>query len=161
MNLDKKGQAVIEFLMNYGWAILAVITAIMGLAYFGVISPPKYSPSICTVAAGFNCEGTPIFTTNNVTFALKNGRTFIITNPIITGFSGLNCDAASSRVCGFGVDNCPVNIGMVAPGDIVTVALSCSYLSDSIAEGEIRMMYTNPESLLVEGLTVRVAGRVH
>ena len=33
---NKRGQAAMEFLMTYGWAILAAITAIGVLAYFGV-----------------------------------------------------------------------------------------------------------------------------
>ena len=36
-----KGQAAMEFLMTYGWAILAAIIAIGVLAYFGVFSPGK------------------------------------------------------------------------------------------------------------------------
>lgn len=35
---NKKGQAAMEFLMTYGWAILAAIIAIGVLAYFGVFS---------------------------------------------------------------------------------------------------------------------------
>jgi hypothetical protein len=39
---DKKAQAAMEFLMTYGWAILAAVIAIGVLAYFGVFSPGKY-----------------------------------------------------------------------------------------------------------------------
>lgn len=39
----KKGQAAMEFLMTYGWAILAAVIAIGVLAYFGVFSPGKYT----------------------------------------------------------------------------------------------------------------------
>jgi len=37
-NKQKRGQAAMEFLMTYGWAILAAIVAIGVLAYFGVFS---------------------------------------------------------------------------------------------------------------------------
>ena len=40
----KKGQAAMEFLMTYGWAILAAVVVIGVLAYFGVFSPGKYFP---------------------------------------------------------------------------------------------------------------------
>jgi len=45
----KKGQAAVEFefLMTYGWAILAAIIAIAVLTYFGVFSPGKYSQQPC------------------------------------------------------------------------------------------------------------------
>ncbi|MBN1275688.1 hypothetical protein JXA12_05365 [Candidatus Woesearchaeota archaeon] len=40
----RKGQAAMEFLMTYGWAILVVLAAIGALAYFGVLSPGKLLP---------------------------------------------------------------------------------------------------------------------
>lgn len=40
----KKGQAAMEFLMTYGWAILVVLAAIGALAYFGVLSPDNLLP---------------------------------------------------------------------------------------------------------------------
>ena len=39
----KKGQAAIEFLMTWGWAVLVVLIAIGALAYFGVLSPDKFT----------------------------------------------------------------------------------------------------------------------
>jgi hypothetical protein len=36
----KKGQAAMEFLMTYGWAILIAIIAIAALIAFGVLNPP-------------------------------------------------------------------------------------------------------------------------
>jgi hypothetical protein len=42
--MNKKGQAAMEFLMTYGWAILVVLAAIAALAYFGVLSPSKLLP---------------------------------------------------------------------------------------------------------------------
>ncbi|MCK5449465.1 hypothetical protein KAI32_01220, partial [Candidatus Pacearchaeota archaeon] len=53
---NKKGQAALEFLMTYGWAILAAVIAIGVLAYFGVFSPGKYLPEICTLTAPLGCE---------------------------------------------------------------------------------------------------------
>ena len=37
----KKSQAALEFIMTYGWAILAVIIAIAALSYFGVLKPDR------------------------------------------------------------------------------------------------------------------------
>jgi hypothetical protein len=51
----RKGQAALEFLMTYGWAILVVLAAIAALAYFGVLSPDRFLPSKCTVTGGFSC----------------------------------------------------------------------------------------------------------
>jgi hypothetical protein len=53
--MNKKGQAAMEFLMTYGWAILVVLAAIGALAYFGVLSPDRFMPSKCMVSGGFSC----------------------------------------------------------------------------------------------------------
>src|SRR3989344_8062241 len=51
--MDRKGQAAVEFLMTYGWAILAAVIAIGVLAYFGVFSPGKYVTGSAIVNAPF------------------------------------------------------------------------------------------------------------
>jgi len=51
----RKGQAAIEFIMTYGWAILVVLAAIGALAYFGVLNPGNFLPDRCTLSAGFSC----------------------------------------------------------------------------------------------------------
>ena len=63
----KRGQAAMEFLMTYGWALLVVLIAIAALAFFGVLNPSRFLPSTCTLAPGFSCvdykaaaTGTPV-----------------------------------------------------------------------------------------------------
>ena len=41
---NKKSQAVLEFIITYGWAILVILAAIGTLAYFGILSPEKFVP---------------------------------------------------------------------------------------------------------------------
>lgn len=53
--MSKKGQAAMEFLMTYGWAILVVLAAIGALAYFGVLSPDRFLPEKCTLPSGMAC----------------------------------------------------------------------------------------------------------
>jgi len=40
----KLKQAILEFLLNYGWAILIILVAGGALAYLGVLSPCKFYP---------------------------------------------------------------------------------------------------------------------
>src|SRR3989344_1955934 len=54
--MKKKGQASMEFLMTYGWAILAAVVAIGVLAYYGVFSPGNTLPSVCVVNAPLGCD---------------------------------------------------------------------------------------------------------
>ena len=69
----KKGQAAMEFLMTYGWAILVVLAAIAALAYFGVLSPEKFLPEKCVMPPGFACVTSKIEPTQT-TLILSNGK---------------------------------------------------------------------------------------
>ena len=70
--MDKKGQAALEFLMTYGWAILVVLVAIGALAFFGVLSPDKFLPSKCTLQPGLACVDHKV-TPGVITVVIKNG----------------------------------------------------------------------------------------
>ena len=72
----KKGQAAMEFLMTYGWAILVVLIAIGALAYFGVLNPSKFLPSSCTIAPGVACTEFKVSTAGSgtITLILSNGK---------------------------------------------------------------------------------------
>ncbi|RJQ15915.1 hypothetical protein C4573_07225 [Candidatus Woesearchaeota archaeon] len=107
---QRKGQAAMEFLMTYGWAILVVLAAIGALAYFGVLSPDRFLPSKCTVAGGFSCIEYKVTATEvqmniqnnlgvdatsvNITMTGKSGGTFGTTNCART-FILLNGDATN------------------------------------------------------------------
>ena len=61
-----------EFLMTYGWAILAVVITIAALAYFGVIYISSFAPAICIIFPGVAC--TDIEVTNvEIRLTLENG----------------------------------------------------------------------------------------
>jgi len=66
--MNKKGQAAMEFLMTYGWAILVVLVAIGALAYFGVLSPEKLLPEKCVIPTG-----TGLFCDKNLVSAVAGG----------------------------------------------------------------------------------------
>lgn len=52
----KKGQAAIEFLITYGWAIMAAISVIGALAYFGLTNPSSSLPDKCLFSNAFECR---------------------------------------------------------------------------------------------------------
>jgi hypothetical protein len=76
---NKRGQAAMEFLMTYGWAILVVLIAIGALAYFGVLNPGRFLPASCTLSPGVSCddflvnEGITGTNDNTITLNLRNG----------------------------------------------------------------------------------------
>jgi hypothetical protein len=73
MKKTKRGQAALEFLMTYGWAILVVLVAIGALAYFGVLSPDRLVPEKCVIASGSGlfCDDYAA-TTDDITLRIKN-----------------------------------------------------------------------------------------
>lgn len=52
----RRGQAALEFLMTYGWAILVVLVIIGALGYFGVLNPSNLVPEKCTMQTGLTCQ---------------------------------------------------------------------------------------------------------
>lgn len=82
----KSGQAAMEFLMTYGWAILVVLIAVGAMAYFGVFNVSSLMPQRCMVPAPFSCQGflakaTGAAATDDVTFqvTLMNGGVGAVT----------------------------------------------------------------------------------
>ncbi len=71
--MEKRGQAAMEFLMTYGWAILAAIIAIGALAYFGVFSPGRYTPETCILSAPFGCSDDSVAKVAEVDLIIING----------------------------------------------------------------------------------------
>ncbi len=70
--VKKRGQAAMEFLMTYGWALLVVLVAIGALAFFGVLNPGQFLPSTCTITPGIACTDFKV-TATDVTVNLQNG----------------------------------------------------------------------------------------
>ena len=115
----KKGQAAMEFLMTYGWAILVVLVAVGALAYFGVLSPDQFLPSKCTLPSGIGCVDHKA-TTTGVTVVLRNGLGY--------DMSGITVSVGSC-----GTDSAPATManGEKAQYDI-TCALTGSKFSDDV-----------------------------
>jgi uncharacterized protein (UPF0333 family) len=108
--MKKKGQAAMEFLMTYGWAILAAIIAIGVLAYFGVFTPGKYTTGTAVVTPPFYVNAWNVKPAG-VTLEIKNngGETYDIGNISVT-----NCASDNTGWAG------------VAAGASQTVTIACT-----------------------------------
>ena len=90
---SRKGQAAMEFLMTYGWAILVVLAAIAALAYFGVLSPEKFLPEKCLIETGFTCISSKVEPSQStIIFSNGLGRSIVIDSVQIGG-----CTTAFSK----------------------------------------------------------------
>ncbi|MFW6014323.1 MAG: hypothetical protein ACOCZ6_03900 [Nanoarchaeota archaeon] len=93
MLIGKRGQAAMEFLMTYGWAILVVLAAVGILAYLGVFDMEDRVPSRCELnptGQGIDCTTDPHFDVGeeDVTFTVINGNPSGVN---VTGIDG-DCD---------------------------------------------------------------------
>jgi hypothetical protein len=131
----KKGQAAMEFLMTYGWAILVVLIAIGALAYFGVLSPDRFLPEKCAISTGSGifCDDFSIDSADQVRINLKN--------ILLDDLEDVTVDLANA---GGGTGTCsagPINV--TADGTAIAI-LDCSGdpLSQKV-KGDLTIVYTS------------------
>ena len=115
MRFSNKGQAALEFIMTYGWAILVVLVAIGALAYFGVLSPDRLLPNKCVLQSGMGCTD---FRVQAATITVR-----------ITNSLGYDVNAAFLNA-----SNCPTTVGQsISNGGSATFVMTCD--SDPVAVG--------------------------
>ncbi len=129
----RKGQAAMEFLMTYGWAILVVLIAIGALAYFGVLSPDRFLPEKCAISTGSGifCDDFSIDDANNVRINLKN----ILLDDITDVTVSLTNAGGGTGQCDAG----PINV--TADGTAIAT-LTCSTPLSQKVKGDLTIQYT-------------------
>ena len=96
--MKKKGQVAMEFLMNYGWALLVVLLAIGSLSYFGVVSPSKFLPESCTLFPGLSCVDFKV-TTTEIAIVVQNGMGYDLNDVSINvGNCQLKCEGCENNL---------------------------------------------------------------
>lgn len=142
--MNKKGQAAMEFLMTYGWAILAAIIAIGVLAYFGVFSPGKYTPSATVVNPPFYATGATVNSTA-IQIELQNN-------------GGEDVEIRNVHVAGCSTDDTTaVN---VTAGSSVVKTVGCSLTSGKNFKGDVTITYRKSGSSLDQTSTGTIAKTV-
>ena len=144
----RKGQAAMEFLMTYGWAILVVLVAIGALAYFGVLSPQRFLPNSCTLVPGLGCDA----------FQVKNELAAGV-DVTIKATNGMGKDLTSVKMnlAGDGT-NC-VNkdsntVATWADGKQEIFNFDCGVLSGNRFKSDVTVTYT------ADGLTHTAKGTI-
>ena len=138
----RKSQAAMEFLMTYGWAILVVLAAIAGLAYFGVLSPEKFLPEKCVLEPGLACVSHKVESTK-VTMVLSNGKGKSIT---IKSIDVKGCTSTFSQAMPSGTDYTYVIGGSCDNG-----------IAKDSFKGDITISYTEKDT----NLTKTAYGDIH
>jgi hypothetical protein len=97
----RKSQATVEFLLTYGWVVLAVLVVIAALSYFGVLNPFAQLPEKCVVPAGFVCVD-HVVSDEGVMVRLQNGAgKDAVIKKIIFSSSALAGNCSTGVIVGF------------------------------------------------------------
>ncbi len=157
--MRKKGQAAMEFLMTYGWAIIVVLAAIAALAYFGVLSPANLLPERTTFPAPIqHLDNAVISSDGTVTLALANNvgaRIEINSTGAVSATD--DCDVQSYEVR---VDGAPTE--EVSNGANFILEIDCGTLeSGDRFSSDISITYLNTASGLERPHQGSVQGRVN
>ncbi len=145
--MQKKGQAAMEFLMTYGWAILAAVIAIGVLAYFGVFSPGKYVTGNAVVSPPFYVNAQNIKEAG-VTLELRNN-------------GGEDYDIQSVYVSNCGTET-PSPATRVIAGDAAAVMVTCdtALVAGASFKGDIVVTYTKDGSQVELTSTGTISNKV-
>lgn len=149
--MNRRGQAAMEFLMTYGWAILAAIIAIGVLAYFGVFSPGKYITGSAVVNPPFyvnawNVQADTGAGSSGITMELKNN-------------GGEDYEIQSISVAGCGTDSTATNI---TTGSAATVTVTCSSTLEEgkTFKGDVTIVYRKSGSTVDLTSTGTIAEKI-
>jgi hypothetical protein len=155
----KKGQAALEFLVNYGWVILVLMVVFASLVYFGVMEPA--SAEYCIFPPGIDCIGKASVNETGVVFVLINNNMGSSLNII-----GVSSNDFNINQYGFGAGRANItrevnNSIYVQDGGIFTV-----YIKGDMPEknekfrADIKLYYINTDSGLNSVTEGTVLGRV-
>lgn len=145
---QKKGQAAMEFLMTYGWAILAAIVAIGVLAYFGVFSPGKLAGSSAILNNPYYASAWQVTTAGISMEIINNGGDSFIMSDLVVNGTGSN----SAVGC---INNTIGNVNVFNPGVTRLVYAPCTgtLTSGNNFAGDIKITYFKSGSNLNQSTT--------
>lgn len=139
---QKSGQAAMEFLMTYGWAILVVLVVIGALAYFGILNPENFLPRRCILGSEISCVDWLLRSDGTFIIRLGNG----IANRITLDTVAMNDTTFKNQI-----QSCTVGAGLPAtlnPGEQTQTPLQATCTGTGLAVGSairgyITVQYTD------------------
>ena len=150
--MQKKGQAAMEFLMTYGWAILAAIVAIGVLAYFGVFSPGRITGNTVVINNPFYASASQVrVSTSDINIELTNngGNDLTISSLSVAGVGAFN-----SVTC---TNNAIATVFNPGSNNIVTLPCVGTLTSGEVFVGDITITYQKVGSQLSETASGRMS----
>ena len=108
--MNNRGQASLEYLFTYGWALLGIMIAIGALMYFGVFDTDNLRGRECTFPPGVTCQEFQLGDAqvdDSLALDLRNtyGATINVTQMRMDSDAlgdNINCDLATGSIPGSG-----------------------------------------------------------
>jgi len=144
----RKGQAAMEFLMTYGWAILAAIIVIAVLVW--ILNPGAVTPESCSLNPPLTCSDQEISEARGITIEIENGAGEDITVTAVN----IGADVSNPDCSALGATN-------ITDGakDQFT-ATGCGITEGSNYRADIQVTYTKGTGTLVHTASGKISGPV-
>jgi len=160
--MQRKGQAAMEFLMTYGWAILAAIIAIGVLAYFGVFSPGKFVPTATVLnpplyANSWNMKADVLGSSVVSIEVRNNGGEAINVQAIELSNSNSGAGAPCDDITTYAAPGLPISPGQL---EILTVTCGTALVSGDTFKADIAVTYRKSGGTLDLSSTGTIAGTI-
>jgi hypothetical protein len=133
----RKGQAVMEYLMTYGWAIVALVLVIGALLATGAFNPSYLVSEECTLQPDLSCTGHVLYVENDdfiLKFRISNGLGHDIK------FEGSNVVKVTSNQEEYFLDASDLGLagGVLEQGETVIAEVELGDIAGSV--GDIKRM---------------------
>jgi uncharacterized protein (UPF0333 family) len=138
----RRGQAAMEFLMTYGWAILVVLAAIGALAYLGVLNPSNLVQGRCSSGGDITCNDAGVTAgaanAGLVTMDITASRDIEVSDASVTTKGGSEITACSDASSGVifavgGTAATPASKQTVNQGERLNFVFRCA---EAITDGQ-------------------------
>ena len=174
MMKNMKGQAAMEFLMTYGWAILVVLLAIGALAAFGVFDMGKYSTGQTSFQgqkitnvddALINLAGSyvEIAFKNNAAVPIKMPLTGTLTPEGVTVCTGGATISAERQLPNGTLETVVADDTIIRSGENLLVRWTCTDFGSAqvgdVFKASLNFAYTNTETGQERTITGTVEGK--
>jgi hypothetical protein len=117
IDLNKKGQGALEYLMTYGWALLVIVVVGAALFALGVLNPSTYTQKSCRGFNFFQYQDQQMSTTAFRLQLLNGANPVAITNMAV--INGGNGDLGALTITD---DTSNPLTGTVSQGQKITIA---------------------------------------